>query len=187
MCWPPPRRAIAIAPERLPPRLGRRPRLPQRRRPTTASSCRSARTSAGRCSSRTTPSSASIRAGCGPLCRLLAAERRPYAHQPRLLRRQSRTAYKGYGPDCWGLTASDNPDGYDAHAPGQRPRRDLADRGALVLSLRARAEPCAALRHFHGPPRRPPLGRVRLHRRLQRDAAGTPTPTSPSTRARSSS
>jgi hypothetical protein len=25
--------------------------------------------------------------------------------------------FKGYGPDCWGLTASDDPDGYSAHAP----------------------------------------------------------------------
>ena len=25
--------------------------------------------------------------------------------------------YKGYGPSCWGLTASDDPDGYSAHAP----------------------------------------------------------------------
>lgn len=25
--------------------------------------------------------------------------------------------YKGYGPDCWGLTASYSPDGYSAHAP----------------------------------------------------------------------
>src|ERR1700743_616740 len=26
--------------------------------------------------------------------------------------------FAGYGPDCWGITASDDPDGYDAHAPG---------------------------------------------------------------------
>ncbi|HEX4271185.1 MAG TPA: glucoamylase family protein [Rhizomicrobium sp.] len=26
--------------------------------------------------------------------------------------------FAGYGPDCWGVTASDDPDGYDAHAPG---------------------------------------------------------------------
>ncbi|MDE7120016.1 MAG: beta-glucosidase, partial [Muribaculaceae bacterium] len=26
--------------------------------------------------------------------------------------------YKGYGPDCWGLTASYSPDGYSGHAPG---------------------------------------------------------------------
>lgn len=26
--------------------------------------------------------------------------------------------YKGYGPDCWGLTASYSPDGYSAHCPG---------------------------------------------------------------------
>ena len=25
--------------------------------------------------------------------------------------------WKGYGPDCWGLTASDDPDGYLAHSP----------------------------------------------------------------------
>jgi hypothetical protein len=25
--------------------------------------------------------------------------------------------FKGYGPDCWGLTASDNYEGYNAHSP----------------------------------------------------------------------
>ena len=25
--------------------------------------------------------------------------------------------FKGYGENCWGLTASDDPNGYDAHSP----------------------------------------------------------------------
>jgi hypothetical protein len=28
--------------------------------------------------------------------------------------------YKGYGPDCWGLTAGYSPVGYAAHAPGRK-------------------------------------------------------------------
>jgi len=30
---------------------------------------------------------------------------------------QNPKGFKGYGPDCWGLTASDNPQGYSAHSP----------------------------------------------------------------------
>ena len=28
--------------------------------------------------------------------------------------------YKGFGPDCWGLTASYSVNGYAAHAPNER-------------------------------------------------------------------
>ena len=28
--------------------------------------------------------------------------------------------YEGYGPDCWGLTASYSIKGYAAHAPGEK-------------------------------------------------------------------
>ena len=35
--------------------------------------------------------------------------------------------FKGYGPDAWGLTASDGPEGYVPHAPD-----DLSDRGTLT-------------------------------------------------------
>jgi hypothetical protein len=30
---------------------------------------------------------------------------------------QNPNSFKGYSPDCWGLTASDNPQGYSAHSP----------------------------------------------------------------------
>jgi len=55
--------------------------------------------------------------------------------------------FAGYGPGCWGLTASDDPDGYDAHSP-------LVDNGtisptAALSSLPyAPVEVMSALRHF---------------------------------------
>lgn len=55
--------------------------------------------------------------------------------------------FAGYGADCWGLTASDDPDGYDAHAPGH-------DNGTLSPTAALSSFPylpdaaMAALRHF---------------------------------------
>ena len=55
--------------------------------------------------------------------------------------------FKGYGPDCWGLTASDDPDGYDAHAPNH-------DNGTISPTAALSSFPYApdaamlALRHF---------------------------------------
>jgi hypothetical protein len=55
--------------------------------------------------------------------------------------------FKGYGPDCWGITASDDPDGYDAHAPGH-------DNGTISPTAALSSFPYApdaamrALRHF---------------------------------------
>ena len=37
-------------------------------------------------------------------------------NRPRALCAQS-SGFKGYSPDCWGLTASDDPHGYQGHAP----------------------------------------------------------------------
>ena len=54
--------ALSDLPRGLPSRLGGRPGLHERAQPTTAPRCRSGRTAAARCSSPTTPSSASIRA-----------------------------------------------------------------------------------------------------------------------------
>jgi hypothetical protein len=52
-------------------------------------------------------------------------------------------------PDCWGLTASDDPDGYAAHAPAPvRQRHDLTDRGAVEHAVCARRSRLRALRHF---------------------------------------
>jgi hypothetical protein len=57
--------------------------------------------------------------------------------------------FVGYGPDCWGLTASDSVHGYDAHSPTN-------DCGVITPTAALSAFPyapeaaMAALRHFHG-------------------------------------
>jgi hypothetical protein len=59
--------------------------------------------------------------------------------------------FKGYGAECWGLTASDDPDGYDAHAP-TRDNGTISPTAALS-SFPYAPEACfAALRGFlkHG-------------------------------------
>ena len=56
--------------------------------------------------------------------------------------------FDGYGPDCWGLTASDSPQGYDAHSP----TNDLGviTPTAAIASLPFTPGPSMrALRHFH--------------------------------------
>jgi len=56
--------------------------------------------------------------------------------------------YRGYGPACWGLSASDSPGGYAAHAPDD-------DRGVITPAAAACSLPYAApqameaLRHFY--------------------------------------
>lgn len=56
--------------------------------------------------------------------------------------------YKGYGPDCWGLSACDNPTGYSAHAPDN-------DRGVIAPTAAISSMPYApdiamkTLRRFH--------------------------------------
>ncbi len=57
--------------------------------------------------------------------------------------------YKGYSADCWGLTASDNYEGYSAHAP----HNDLGviTPTAALSSFPYAPEYCMqALRHFYG-------------------------------------
>ena len=55
---------------------------------------------------------------------------------------------KGYGPDCWGLTASDNYEGYNAHAPNN-------DLGVITPTAALSSFPYTpehsmqALRHFY--------------------------------------
>ena len=57
--------------------------------------------------------------------------------------------HQGYGPDCWGLTASDDPQGYQAHAPNQG-----ADNGTITPSAAISSIPYTpiqsieAIRHF---------------------------------------
>ena len=56
--------------------------------------------------------------------------------------------FKGYGPDCWGLTASDTYHGYDAHSPSN-------DNGTITPTAALSAFPYTpefsmkALRHFY--------------------------------------
>jgi hypothetical protein len=57
--------------------------------------------------------------------------------------------YRGYGPDCWGLTASYSPNGYAAHCPGQ----DLGvitPTAALSSFPYTPTESMAALKGFYG-------------------------------------
>jgi exo beta-1,2-glucooligosaccharide sophorohydrolase (non-reducing end) len=58
--------------------------------------------------------------------------------------------YQGYGPDCWGLTASDDHTGYLAHDP--TPRNDngtISPTGALASFPYTPGESIAALKHFY--------------------------------------
>lgn len=55
--------------------------------------------------------------------------------------------HPGYGPQCWGLTASDGPRGYDVHAPDHDPGV-IAPTAALSSMPYVPAESIAALRHF---------------------------------------
>lgn len=56
--------------------------------------------------------------------------------------------FKGYGPDCWGLTASYSPKGYSAHCPGN-------DLGVITPTAALSSMPytpeqsMAALKHFY--------------------------------------
>jgi hypothetical protein len=55
--------------------------------------------------------------------------------------------HKGYGAHCWGLTASDDPDGYAAHAP-DNDNGTISPTAALSSLPYAPHEVMQALRHF---------------------------------------
>jgi hypothetical protein len=55
--------------------------------------------------------------------------------------------HAGYGPLCWGLTASDDPDGYSAHAP-DNDNGTISPTAALASMPYAPREVMATLRHF---------------------------------------
>ncbi|HEU0196091.1 MAG TPA: glucoamylase family protein [Nevskiaceae bacterium] len=55
--------------------------------------------------------------------------------------------FEGYGPDCWGLTASDDPDGYAAHDPAHD-NGTLSPTAALASLPYAPKAALHALRHF---------------------------------------
>jgi len=56
--------------------------------------------------------------------------------------------FAGYGPDCWGLSASDGPEGYSAHAP-DNDRGVIAPTAAISSLPYAPDEVMRVLRHFH--------------------------------------
>ena len=62
-------------------------------------------------------------------------------------RRSHAGGFKGYGADCWGITASDDPGGYDAHAPGND-NGTISPTAALSSFPYAPKACLAALRHF---------------------------------------
>jgi hypothetical protein len=55
--------------------------------------------------------------------------------------------FQGYGPACWGLTASDDPDGYSAHAP-DNDNGTISPTAALSSMPYLPQEALRALRHF---------------------------------------
>ena len=55
--------------------------------------------------------------------------------------------FKGYGANCWGITASDDADGYDAHAPGHD-NGTISPTAALSSIPYAPEAAMRALRHF---------------------------------------
>lgn len=56
--------------------------------------------------------------------------------------------HQGYGP-LWGITASDDPDGYAAHAPGDADNGTIAPTAALSAMPYAPAESLAALKRLY--------------------------------------
>jgi exo beta-1,2-glucooligosaccharide sophorohydrolase (non-reducing end) len=58
--------------------------------------------------------------------------------------------YPGYGPNAWGLTASDGPDGYVPHAPNDNDDRGtLTPTGALASFPYTPEASMAALKHYY--------------------------------------
>jgi hypothetical protein len=56
--------------------------------------------------------------------------------------------FKGYGADCWGLTASDDPDGYRSHAP-DNDSGVISPTAAIASLPYAPEHSMRALRHFY--------------------------------------
>lgn len=63
---------------------------------------------------------------------------------------QNPLGHAGYGPNCWGLTASDDPDGYMAHEPVQgRDNGTITPTAALSSMPYTPVESMGALKHFY--------------------------------------
>jgi hypothetical protein len=61
---------------------------------------------------------------------------------------QNPKQFKGYGANCWGLTASDSPAGYDAHSP-DNDLGVISPTAALSAMPYLPKESMAAMRHFY--------------------------------------
>ncbi len=57
--------------------------------------------------------------------------------------------FTGYGENCWGLTASDDPDGYLAHEPYSRDNGTISPTAALASFPYTPVQSMAALKHFY--------------------------------------
>lgn len=57
-------------------------------------------------------------------------------------------SFKGYGPRCWGLTASDTYNGYSAHSPSED-NGTISPTAALSAFAYTPKESMMAMRHFH--------------------------------------
>ena len=80
--------------------------------------------------------------------------------------------YAGYGPDAWGLTASDGPHGYAAQAPDEADDiGNITPTGALASFPYTPEASMAALKHYYRDLRRHHVGRLRPARchQSQRD------------------
>jgi hypothetical protein len=63
---------------------------------------------------------------------------------------QNPRGFQGYGENCWGLTASDDPDGYLAHEPGgSRDNGTITPTAALSSMPYTPEESIAALKHMY--------------------------------------
>jgi hypothetical protein len=57
--------------------------------------------------------------------------------------------YLGYNENCWGLTASDDPSGYMAHAPGNMDNGTITPAAAIPSMPYTPIESIAAMKHFY--------------------------------------
>ena len=57
--------------------------------------------------------------------------------------------YKGFGPDCWGLTASYSTKGYAAHCPGDNDHGVITPTAALSSFPYTPEESMRALKYFY--------------------------------------
>lgn len=92
--------------------------------------------------------------------------------------------YKGFGPDCWGLTASYSVNGYAAHAPNERDDQGVISPTAALSSIVYTPEQSLqVMRHLYemGDKSSDPMASMMPSARR---TTGIPDATSPSTRAR---